>query len=114
MHVFTQWFLKKAPRNLFKGVFTCQRPQLYTIQVSLTPCRDSQDYHVTKNADGQTDGQTAFQLYIVHYMITNRIILYSYAMICLQTCFLQFQAATCIHILTHDQQWCRNQQNNKW
>ena len=33
------------------------------------PCRDSQDYPVTKNADGRTNGQTAFQLYIVDVYI---------------------------------------------
>ena len=38
------------------------------------PCRDSQDYPVTKNAGGwtdrQTDGKTAFQLYIVDNDVT--------------------------------------------
>ena len=42
------------------------------------PCRDSRDYPVTKNADGQTDRQTPFQLYIVDIYIY----IYIYNTIC--------------------------------
>ena len=43
---------QRTVRKLFKGAFMCQRPQLYTNQVSH---RSMQDYPVTKNADGRTD-----------------------------------------------------------
>ena len=50
-----------ALRNLFKHAFICQIAQLYIDQVP----RRSTHKPLSYRRDGQTDGQTSFQLYIV-------------------------------------------------
>ena len=64
---------QRTVRKLFKGAFACQRPQLYTNQISRRSMQRQPRLSRDKNADGQTDrqtdGQTAFQLYIVDYDI---------------------------------------------
>ena len=46
---------QKTVKKLFKSArdHTCTQTKFH-----VDPCRDSQDYPVTKNADGRTDGQT--------------------------------------------------------
>ena len=65
---------QRAQRNLFKHVFTCQRPQLYINQVP----RRSMQRQPSYRRDGQTDGRTdrrivdsrlfLYVLFNVHYI----------------------------------------------
>ena len=46
-------------------ILVSETPAIWETKSQVDQSRDGQDYPVTKNAYGRTDGQTAFQLYII-------------------------------------------------
>ena len=76
-------------------VHSCARDHSCTqTKLHVDPCRDSQDYPVTKNADGQTDGFSAlYSRLVLYFTCVKRLFTYLF-------CSTLEQIATCMLICT--------------